>query len=99
MEYNSGVRAVTWNDSYPLKTPNYQLGLHAILGRKYIDKPYITHSKDMIDGQHFIIHKNDELPMKSSNHFYSAINETTSFIIAPQLKTIDKGLYSTSLQE
>lgn len=60
---------------------------------------YTTHPEDKIDGQLFIIHKNNELPMKSSNNYYCAINETTSFVIDPQLKTIDKDLYSTSLKE
>ena len=82
-----------------MKTPNYQLGLHATIGRKSINEIYKTHFQDMIEGQHYIIHKNDELPMKSSNRFYSAINESTSFIMAPQLKAMDMDLYSTSLQE
>ncbi|CAO1405296.1 unnamed protein product [Diamesa serratosioi] len=98
-EYNSGVKAVSCNDSYPLKTPNFQLGFHGIFGRKLVEENYTTHFGDIIDGQHFIVHKNDEIPMKSSNRFYSAINETTVFIIDPHLKTIDEDLYSTSLEE
>lgn len=82
-----------------MKTPNYRLGLHARLGRKFNDEDYTTHSEDKIDGLHFIIHENNELPMKLSNRFYIAINETSSFTIAPQLKTMDTYLYSTSLQE
>ncbi|CAO1405339.1 unnamed protein product [Diamesa serratosioi] len=98
-EYNSGVEAVSCNDSYPLKTPNFQLGFHGVFGRKLAAENYTTHFGDIIDGQHFIVHKNDEIPMKSSNRFYSAINETTVFIIDPHLKTIDEDLYSTSLEE
>ena len=35
----------------------------------------------VFDGHHFIIHKNEEIPMKTSKSFNSQVNETTIIII------------------
>lgn len=82
-----------------MKSPNFQLGYHGVFGRKAHDENYTTHFGNIINGQHFIVHNNDELPMKTSRHFYSAINETTIFFIDPQLTTTENDLIHTSLDE
>ena len=75
------------------------MGLHAIFRKKGFYDEYIKHFGRIYDGHLVFIHKNEEFPMKTSKPFYSQVNETTSFIINPQLKFIDEDLYEISLDE
>ncbi|CAO1403765.1 unnamed protein product [Diamesa tonsa] len=98
-EFNSVVKASPPNESYPLKTPTFRMGLRLRLMKKQFKEEYINHYGTLFDGHVVFIHKNDEFPMKSSKPLYNKLNETTSFSIIPQGKVLDDNLYKMSFEE
>ena len=98
-EYHSLLKAYKPNESYPLKTPTFRMGLQLRVTKKPFKDVYVYHYGRLYEGHVVFIHKNDEFPMKSSKPLYSQLNETTSFSIKPIDKVMDEDLYIISLKE
>jgi hypothetical protein len=86
---------ISWN--YPLKTPNYDMGLRGLVVQNMIGEESLfedTHPNEVKSVLLMRIHEPYEVISKSSSNFFTMENQTTAYWITPHLLTYDSSIES-----
>lgn len=87
------------NETKPQKTPHRDLGINGFMGQHHLGKHYqIVPSRELFIYR-IMFHHPHEWPMEDSQLFTLVDGDQKSFLVTPQMKTMDSSLMSLSQKE